>query len=364
MDTLSQSVYFNQVTYDLTVTDLEQANIDALDSAGTGQAIVFDTTHTNLPGFAALEAHWDFGDSADAIGGSTDHAYAQAGIYAVKLDLIGGPDGKGGYMHHCATRKMKVIEGINVGMNDEGIASASLYHFEYKELPSDAFNLSETDDKDVSFTVELFSSSARIDLNDPRFLRIRLDYPVVERFVPSLRLYTYSIATGTTPQAVYRAFATARSEGFAASIVKRMPKDKPIDMDQIDKLPLDKLNNAMVRISTVRFRSGERSFDPSFNSILDQLIAVLMKYPQLELVIEAHTDDVGTDESNMTLSQGRAEAVTEYLTEHGIPAERLRPLGFGEDRPIATNTTAAGREQNRRVEFRLNVPQTANTAHP
>lgn len=272
MDTLSQSVYFNQATYDLTVTDEEQANINALDSAGTGQAVVFDTSHTNLPGFTALEAHWDFGDSATSTGVSTEHAYAQAGAYTVRLDLIGPPDGKGGYIHHCATRAMKVIDGINVEANNgDALASARPYQFEYKELPSDAFNLAENDDKDVSYTVELFSSSERIDLNDPRFLRIRLDYPVVERFVPAQRLYTYSIATGTSPQAVYKAFSVARSNGFSASIVKRMPKDKPIDMDQIERLPLDKLNNAMVRISTVRFRSGERSFDPSFNTVLDQL---------------------------------------------------------------------------------------------
>jgi outer membrane protein OmpA-like peptidoglycan-associated protein len=363
MDTLSESVFFNQVTYDLTVLDVEQANIHALDSAGTGQAVVFDTSHTNLPGFAALEVHWDFGDSAASMGGSAEHAYAQAGAYTVKLDLIGGPDGEGGYLHHCSTRAMRVIDGISVeAASDNAIASA--YHFQYKELPSDAFNLSETDDKDVSYTVELFSSAERVDLNDTRFLRIRLHYPVVERFVPAQRLYTYSIATGTTPQAVYRAFSDARSEGFAASIVKRLPEERPVDMEQIEKLPLDKLNNAMVRISTVRFRSGERSFDPSFNTVLDQLIGVLVKYPQLELVIEAHTDDVGTQDSNMALSQDRAEAVLEYLTAHGVPAERLRPIGFGEDRPIATNKTATGREQNRRVEFRLNVPGTANTAHP
>jgi len=365
VDTLSESVYFNQATYDLTVSDIEQANIDALDSAGTGQAVVFDTSHTRLPDFTALTVHWDFGDSAASIGGSTEHAYAQAGVYTVKLDLVGGPDGKGGYMHHCSTRAMKVIDGISVEeSNTNAVASASAYHFEYQELPSDAFNLSETDDKDVSYTVELFSSAERIDLNDARFLRIRLNYPVVERFVPALRMYTYSIATGNSPQAVYKAFVTARADGFAASIVKRMPKEKPIDMDQIESLPLDKLNNAMVRISTVRFKSGERSFDPSFNTVLDQLIGVLMKFPQLELVIEAHTDDVGSAESNMTLSQDRAEAVLEYLTAHGIPATRLRPIGFGEDRPIAANTTPAGREQNRRVEFRLNVPETVNAARP
>jgi outer membrane protein OmpA-like peptidoglycan-associated protein len=67
--------------------------------------------------------------------------------------------------------------------------------------------------------------------------------------------------------------------------------------------------------------------------------------------VEGHTDDVGEDAFNQTLSDGRAAAVRDYLIGKGVAVDRLEAQGFGETRPIADNTTKAGKEQNRRVEF-------------
>jgi len=71
------------------------------------------------------------------------------------------------------------------------------------------------------------------------------------------------------------------------------------------------------------------------------------------LQVEGHTDSTGSARLNATLSQARAEAVTVFLVEHGIDRSRLVPRGFGPSRPLATNATRAGRETNRRVEFRV-----------
>jgi len=69
--------------------------------------------------------------------------------------------------------------------------------------------------------------------------------------------------------------------------------------------------------------------------------------------IQGHTDDVGDDAENKTLSQERADAVSEYLKGKGIPAERLTSKGYGEEMPIADNKTRSGRDKNRRVDFVL-----------
>ena len=73
-------------------------------------------------------------------------------------------------------------------------------------------------------------------------------------------------------------------------------------------------------------------------------------YPDLNVVIEGHTDSVGTAAYNKKLSQRRAEAVKEYMVGNGIDANRLKAQSFGEDKPIASNKTKEGRQQNRRVE--------------
>jgi outer membrane protein OmpA-like peptidoglycan-associated protein len=79
---------------------------------------------------------------------------------------------------------------------------------------------------------------------------------------------------------------------------------------------------------------------------------MLRAHPDLRLLIEGHTDDVGDADANMGLSARRAEAVRQYLlTTYGIRAERLEARGFGATRPAAPNATALGRQINRRVEL-------------
>ena len=73
--------------------------------------------------------------------------------------------------------------------------------------------------------------------------------------------------------------------------------------------------------------------------------------PSYKLTIAGHTDSVGSSESNSRLSQRRADAVKKYLTDKGIPSNRVVAIGYGEDRPVADNINAAGRRQNRRVEL-------------
>jgi outer membrane protein OmpA-like peptidoglycan-associated protein len=77
----------------------------------------------------------------------------------------------------------------------------------------------------------------------------------------------------------------------------------------------------------------------------------LKKNPSLKIEISGHTDDVGNEQSNLKLSQSRAEAVKNYLTEKGITADRLTAKGYGKSKPIALNSTEEGRKQNRRTEF-------------
>ena len=96
--------------------------------------------------------------------------------------------------------------------------------------------------------------------------------------------------------------------------------------------------------STIKFESAE---------ILNQIINVLKKYPNSRFRIEGHTDNVGKRAKNMILSQNRADAVKIYLIQGGIASERLESVGYGPDKPIASNNNKKGRALNRRVEINL-----------
>jgi outer membrane protein OmpA-like peptidoglycan-associated protein len=80
---------------------------------------------------------------------------------------------------------------------------------------------------------------------------------------------------------------------------------------------------------------------------------VLVQYPTLRVRVTGHTDNVGSRETNVTLSKRRAEAVKAYLMKRGVEADRIETLGEGPDSPITTNNTRQGRQQNRRIEFQI-----------
>lgn len=79
----------------------------------------------------------------------------------------------------------------------------------------------------------------------------------------------------------------------------------------------------------------------------------MKKKPNYGLKIEGHTDNVGSDEKNMILSQKRADAVKTYLIKKGVSETYLETYGYGETKPIATNETTAGKQKNRRVEMTI-----------
>ncbi|HEY3451388.1 MAG TPA: OmpA family protein [Myxococcales bacterium] len=106
-------------------------------------------------------------------------------------------------------------------------------------------------------------------------------------------------------------------------------------------------------IQGIRFELDRAEILPSSFPVLDQAVAVLQKYKGMRIQIEGHTDNTGEAAHNQRLSTDRAEAVQKYLLDRDIAADRLKAVGFGQDRPIASNETEKGRASNRRVEFNL-----------
>ena len=104
---------------------------------------------------------------------------------------------------------------------------------------------------------------------------------------------------------------------------------------------------------TILFDTGKASIKFESAEVLSQMINVLKKFPKSRFRIEGHTDSTGKRAKNMLLSQNRADAVKVYLIQGGIASDRLESIGYGPDKPIASNKTRKGRELNRRVEINL-----------
>lgn len=101
----------------------------------------------------------------------------------------------------------------------------------------------------------------------------------------------------------------------------------------------------------IQFDSGKATIKPVSFGVLNMVVDIMRNNPEYNLIIAGHTDSQGNDDFNMTLSDNRAAAVRQYLIDKGVSSDRLQSKGYGETKPVATNKTAAGRAQNRRVEF-------------
>ena len=113
----------------------------------------------------------------------------------------------------------------------------------------------------------------------------------------------------------------------------------------------DTARGLVVNMSDVLFDTGKHTLRPLAREKLAKISGIVLAYPALTLGIEGNTDSVGSDAYNQGLSERRAEAVRSYLAQQGVPESSMTAKGLGKTQPIASNSTAEGRQQNRRVEL-------------
>ena len=114
-------------------------------------------------------------------------------------------------------------------------------------------------------------------------------------------------------------------------------------------VPIEK--GAAIRLNNLFFDFNKSDLKKESNNELKRLVELLNQYPKMKIEIAGHTDNVGTDETNIPLSNKRAQAVLNWLVANKIDVTRLTAKGYGKSKPIAVGNTEEARKQNRRVEF-------------
>jgi outer membrane protein OmpA-like peptidoglycan-associated protein len=143
--------------------------------------------------------------------------------------------------------------------------------------------------------------------------------------------------------------AVASSEAQAAELQRQL--------DVLNAKPTDR--GLVLTLGDVLFTTGRADLKPGATGNLSKLVAFLDKYPDRSVAIQGYTDSVGSEDSNQRLSERRADSVKSYLTGQGIGSLRLSASGKGQSDPVAGNDSAAGRQQNRRVEVIISNPPAA-----
>ena len=157
------------------------------------------------------------------------------------------------------------------------------------------------------------------------------------------------------------ALAEAERSRLAAEEADRLRQNAEDDKAALRSQLLQQLNliletrdtarGLIVNMSDVLFDTGKYTLRPGAREKLAKISGIVLAHPSLQLEVEGHTDSVGSEEYNQQLSENRAASVRDYLVQQGVSSNNVIARGFGESVPVASNDSAAGRQQNRRVEM-------------
>jgi outer membrane protein OmpA-like peptidoglycan-associated protein len=173
--------------------------------------------------------------------------------------------------------------------------------------------------------------------------------------------------TARADSAEQKAAATqARTDADAALIAANASQQQAAELQrQMDILKAKPTDRGLVlTLGDTLFATGRSELNTGAGANLDRLGAFLTQYPDRTAAIEGYTDSMGSEESNQSLSERRADSVKRYLVGHGVQAERLTSRGRGENSPVADNESVSGRQQNRRVEVVISQAGAAQVTAP
>jgi OOP family OmpA-OmpF porin len=186
----------------------------------------------------------------------------------------------------------------------------------------------------------------------PSYLQIRRNYSNAIKNIGGTTLYddgrqgTYKVTTGGK-EVWIGMWATNDGRNYELDILEMAPMIQEVTADAM----YDALNKDGFMALYINFDTGKSNIKPESMAIIEQIAALLKAHSELKVSIEGHTDNVGTPQSNKTLSTQRAKSVMNAVVQKGIAATRLTALGWGQEKPIADNRSEDGKAKNRRVEI-------------
>jgi len=201
-----------------------------------------------------------------------------------------------------------------------------------------------------------FAEDERVTLGEQRE-SARLDSRTREADAARTQVAAARADSAEQKLAADEARGAANAAQVAATSSQYQATELQRQIDELNAKPTDR--GLVVTLGDVLFTSGQADLKAGATGNLNKLVAFLNEYPSRTVMIEGYTDSVGSEDYNQGLSQRRADSVKAYLVGQGIGSVRLVAAGKGENAPVAGNDSAAGRQQNRRVEVIINTPPAA-----
>ncbi len=345
----SGRIFFTKLNDEVEIRDFKQAYINSPDFAVKGDKVSFDGTKSYLPGYSILSYAWDFGDKSRSKGEKVTHTFTKKGEYDVNLELALRSDSSGLIKKTGITKKILIFEDAQEGTSIIGrgkldkMVVPNVKHSDNAEVVN-KYSAESEYSKAAVFAIEILTSKKPLALNSGIFRNIPSIFTVRERIDPVDSIYTYTVDQQLNLMATYPSYVKLVSLGF---------KDASIKMEVLTQ-PAEKELHNLIRINGAfadsYFDYSDRLTSNAF-IMLDQIVKLMNKYPELRLEVAVHTDNTGSASGNLAESQKRAGLLVDYITNRGISVKRLVPTGFGGAKPIASNMYEKDRKLNRRVDF-------------
>ncbi len=350
IDNITSNTFFTQSSMEFELTDFEQPFIVSRDANLNNEEMKFNGLSSNLPGFTIEKYIWDFGDGGFTTGSEVSHKFKNPGVYGVKLGVSGYYEAKEMKEKKCIIKPVKIVsDNQALAMYLTGIKSAIINEPAVESVDTGRvrqnFSLYEVNPEEEVFRVEVLSSEKKIMLNDTIFNPIKEVYEIKEYYLADDSLYSYTVGENISLLPTYKVYNDVVNRGFTKARVKTY---------LLAELPTEivaRINRDFAELSDANFDFDKSMVAETSYSLLDKIVKIMKENPDLAMEISAHTDNIGSFEYNLQLSQARAQSIVDCLVSKGIEKQRLVAKGYGESRPISSNNTEDGRMKNRRVEF-------------
>lgn len=348
IDKATGYLFFSKLVYKLILIDYVQAYINSPEVAVKGESVMFDGLRSWLPGYKILDYTWDFGDGVKLQGATARHSFKDAGEFKVNMGLTIRSDESGKIQKTGSSKKILVVENNSqksayqsARSNDKSLITHTEKNENIRIIP--LFSAESEFQNIAIFGIELLSSKIKLGINNRLFSNLHGVYRISEIYDKKEGVYRYVADEQINLMSTYYSYRQIGSSGFKGARIIIEPLEDPAAREL----------NSLLRLfgtSADKYFDGGRLSSFSY-LVLDQLVNIMNKYPDIKLEIAVHTDNAGLPDVKLKESLQYARIIEAYLINKRIANNRLVVKGLGEAFPVANNYSEKERSLNRRIDF-------------
>jgi outer membrane protein OmpA-like peptidoglycan-associated protein len=336
IDTIVHQTFFNQSYYYLEINFAEQPYITSLDTVITGETFSLSAEESNLPDATILSYEWNLSDGTTRVNEKADHIFSTPGEY--RVELIVEVNQWDSVFFDCVYKTIQCYD-----KNDRPLPHdlGNILDDTSKIINETQFFAENTDTSSVVYSIEVIKTKEKLSNDNFLFTLMETYGEVKIHYNEEKDEYSYLVGEWDNIEEAHPAWQQLMADGYEQAIVRSL------DLDLVSRFSLDN----SFELDNVRFDEGRWDIRPDAIQDLDNIIEIMLVFPDINLNIEAHTNSRGEENSNLELSIKRAESVKGYIVTQGVDPTRISAEGKGESKPKMSNETPEGLEANRRVEF-------------